>query len=557
MSAAAQEPDGNAVRAELGRILASDDFDVSARNRHFLRYVVEETLAGRASRIKAYSIATSVFGRDTNFDPQLDSIVRIEAGRLRRALDRYYLTCGHAGDLRITIPRGAYVPVFVAGAAVGTSDGERVPPAAAGPKVPGRPGCAILVQPFEEEGDQSAHPNVTRGLMRQVIVGLTRFTDLLVYGIETTLSRAAGPKTPDEPLNVDLLLTGGTTVTADRFTLEVLLSDARTGRYIWGETFDRRLDPGEITRMRDEVANSVVRSLAQPYGVIYSERARDAEGKPAGSLSSYESVLLFHQYWRTYDRSLFRSVRDALEATIRRDPDYAEAFACLSQIYSNWLRFGHDPAPAALDPRERALALARRAIELAPHSSRGHHAMALAYWFSGDVAASLAALQSGLALNPNDTEIMADLGLRHALLMHWDKALPLLEGAYARNPAQPGNYWIGLALHHYMQGRYEQALVEMRRANPEHVVHGFIVVAAAAARLGRRQEAEAAVQSILRIAPGYGDRVIADLKARNVHPEMIAALVDGLRQAGLAGRDTGLPTDAMATTLPRSASGLA
>ncbi len=312
MSAAAQKPDTNAVRAELERILASGDFDASERNRDFLRYVVEETLAGRAGRIKAYSIATSVFGRGADFDPQLDSIVRIEAGRLRRALDRYYLTGGRADALRITIPRGAYVPVFETGSAAGTPGGERA--LAAGARAPGRPGCTILVHPFEEEGDQSAHPNVTRGLMRQVIVGLARFTDLHVYGIDTTLSRAAGRQDPDEPIDVDFLLTGGTTMTADRFTLEALLIDARTGRYVWGETFDRGLEPGEITRTRDEVANSVVRSLAQPYGVIYSERARDAEGKPAGSLSSYESVLLFHEYWRTYDRALFDSVRDALEA---------------------------------------------------------------------------------------------------------------------------------------------------------------------------------------------------------------------------------------------------
>ena len=78
-----------AIIAELERILASKDFDASGRNRRFLRHVVEETLGGRADRIKAYSIATSVFGRDQSFDPQNDPIIRIEAGRLRRSLERY------------------------------------------------------------------------------------------------------------------------------------------------------------------------------------------------------------------------------------------------------------------------------------------------------------------------------------------------------------------------------------------------------------------------------------------------------------------------------------
>jgi hypothetical protein len=76
----------------------------------FLAYVVEESLAGRADRIKAYSIATTVFGRDASFDPQSDPIVRVEAGHLRRALERYYLGAGREDPVEITIPRGVTVP---------------------------------------------------------------------------------------------------------------------------------------------------------------------------------------------------------------------------------------------------------------------------------------------------------------------------------------------------------------------------------------------------------------------------------------------------------------
>jgi len=82
------------IREELERILTSDDFDASERNHAFLRYVVEETLAGRAHLIKGYSIAQSVFKRSPDFDPQLDPVVRIEASRLRRSLERYYLKVG-------------------------------------------------------------------------------------------------------------------------------------------------------------------------------------------------------------------------------------------------------------------------------------------------------------------------------------------------------------------------------------------------------------------------------------------------------------------------------
>jgi arginine/lysine/ornithine decarboxylase len=100
------------VRTELNRILTSGSFRVADRGRKLLQYVVEETLAGRANRIKAYSIATIAFGRDSSFDPQSDPIVRIEAGHVRRALERYYQSECHVDPIRITIPTGGYVPTF-------------------------------------------------------------------------------------------------------------------------------------------------------------------------------------------------------------------------------------------------------------------------------------------------------------------------------------------------------------------------------------------------------------------------------------------------------------
>ena len=78
-----ESPCAEDVRSELHRVVESLQFNASERNRRFLEYVVEETLAGRADRIKAYNIATTVFGRDVSFDPQLDPVVRMEARRLR------------------------------------------------------------------------------------------------------------------------------------------------------------------------------------------------------------------------------------------------------------------------------------------------------------------------------------------------------------------------------------------------------------------------------------------------------------------------------------------
>jgi adenylate cyclase len=107
------------IQDALHRVLASQDFVNSERKRRFLKFVVQETLAGHAGRIKAYAIALEVFDRGPSFDPAADPVVRIEAGRLRRCLEHYYLGEGAADRIRITIPKGGYVPHFI------VTDGDR------------------------------------------------------------------------------------------------------------------------------------------------------------------------------------------------------------------------------------------------------------------------------------------------------------------------------------------------------------------------------------------------------------------------------------------------
>ncbi|MDB5376173.1 MAG: hypothetical protein JWR00_619 [Rubritepida sp.] len=526
----------DAAREQLRRILDASDFDASERNRNFLSYVVEEALEGRSARIKAYTIATSVFRRDASFDPQLDSIVRIEAGRIRRSLEHYYLMAGAKDPILITLPRGSYVPVFEVAASPGT---VHAPPVAPAPSNRSS-GCIILVAPFDEDGGTS-FPNFARGFSRQMTVALTRFTDLSVLAVDGRFE-PEGNVTSGEylaKLGVDFLLTGGMTLSAESFSIEVMLMEARTRRYVWAEHFHGKLIPSDILKIRDEVANSIARTLAQPYGIIFSNKARETDGRPPEFLDSYDCVIRFYQYYRTFDYSVFESVRTGLERAVVMDPGYADGFACLSQIYSDAFRFSYALPDPGIDPRQRALLLAHRAIQLAPNSSRGYHALGHAYWFSGDVDSALTTFIAGLALNPNDTDLMADLGLRYANLGRWKDAVPLLEGSYARNLAQPGTYRVGLALYHYVHGRHEDALVEARKINAPHVLYGFVLIAAAAAQLGLHQEAREALRRLLGLDPHFGDRIVSDLTLRHIHGDIISAILDGLRKAGLTGREMG------------------
>ena len=105
-------PQPDAVRTQLDRVLASQTFVPAGRLSRFLRFVVERTLAGEGDRLKEYVIGIDVFDRDEGYDPRLDSIVRVEAGRLRAKLGEYYQQDGRADPVIIRMRRGSYLPTF-------------------------------------------------------------------------------------------------------------------------------------------------------------------------------------------------------------------------------------------------------------------------------------------------------------------------------------------------------------------------------------------------------------------------------------------------------------
>jgi hypothetical protein len=107
-------------------MLAAPSFRRKPRVSAFLEHAVKETLDGNQIRLKEYSIAVSVFGRPEDFDPRMDSIVRVEARRLRQTVDAYYHSDGIDDTLLIQFRRGCYVPVFLARSAARTSEMEKL-----------------------------------------------------------------------------------------------------------------------------------------------------------------------------------------------------------------------------------------------------------------------------------------------------------------------------------------------------------------------------------------------------------------------------------------------
>jgi len=102
--------DNAAIQEHLDRLLATPAFARAPRLKAFLRFIVEETLAGRSSQLKEYTIATEVYGRHPEFDPRLDATVRVEALKLRTRLEAYHCGAGSGERVRILLGKGSYVP---------------------------------------------------------------------------------------------------------------------------------------------------------------------------------------------------------------------------------------------------------------------------------------------------------------------------------------------------------------------------------------------------------------------------------------------------------------
>lgn len=130
------------IKAEVDRILASRGFVNAGRLSRLLRYVVDKTLANEPDQLKEYSVGIEVFERDEKYDPRLDSIVRVEAGRLRSRLDEYYNGEGSSSPIRITLPRGGYTAQFERSSSAKASE-DKLPPEPA-PAITGRRSWAAV-----------------------------------------------------------------------------------------------------------------------------------------------------------------------------------------------------------------------------------------------------------------------------------------------------------------------------------------------------------------------------------------------------------------------------
>ena len=559
-------PDDNEVRVELDRILRQPEFQSSPRLSSFLRFVVEETLDGRASRLKAFTIATSVFGRDEGFDPQTNPIVRVEALRLRRMLDQYYVAAGVDDDVEIRIRRGSYVPEFTHRhrAAPGTAVAD-LPAAADVPlpalATPARPrvwlpgvlallllmvGAVAWLRPLGS-GDPVQPP---RGMapsptaQATIRVGPFRFgstpelmalADILETRIEDTISRFDNPLVIHDPERVpisDYQITASLALEADG-TAEIgfRMLHVASREIIWTRQVSGiPIDPAKA-RVEGAI-NGVAASIAQTYGAVFSDM-RKRLPKNTAELSGYSCVIQAYGALNNPVNGSLEEGQACLDRAIAADPSFASAHAALAQIWTAYYLMGTSPDPSVA-VMDHASELANRAVSLAPQKSRPHTAQFTTRFFTGRIEDAFESARVAMELNPYAAETLGRVGAAHILRGEMAQGRDLISRAVKSMSVPPGWLEFYLWLDAWQQGDSARAHRHAARRGNLQFPLGMLARIITASETGEPDVAKHWSERLRSTYPVFASNIPASLSRYG--------MVSGLQDRMLAALDNaGLP----------------
>ncbi len=412
-------PSPPAVLAQLEKILLSRTFRSAEGQKNFLRYAVERTIEGQDC-IKEYSIATQVLGRAESFDPRKDSIVRVEARKLRARLVKYYEEEGEQDQVRIEFLKGSYVPVFSnavpdAAAVLAPEETESIPapipevsvtPAVASKSFPVRnitiaasllimaglvylvvvrskpdpvsTASSIVVLPFANLGDDKTDESFSDGLTEELIDSLARVPGLHIVARNSAFQYKGKPtdvRKIGKELNVRTVLEGSVRKEGRRVRITAQLDDASTGYHLWSASYEKEMK--DILAIQSEISQAITSSLGMQ---LAGKNATDGSKIPLGDSpalnpEAYQDYLHGLAFLNKRNAEDVRTAMGYFQQAIGKDPNYALAYLGLAHSYANI------PIYAAIPSREAASQIREAASKaLASDSTLGeaHFDLALA-----------------------------------------------------------------------------------------------------------------------------------------------------------------------------------
>ena len=543
------------VRAALEKVVASDTFQRTPQLQRFLRFVVDEVLAGRSQRLKEYVVGTEVFGRGAAYDPRLDSLVRVEARRLRIALDAYYRAEGRDDPVRIELMKGSYAPFFR----------EQVPPARAPAKVtppaksrrvwiaigaivaalllllplghlraPVRaslpPNATVAVLPFDNLTADPDNQYFCFGLMDEITTDLAKGGALRVVARTSSarFKRGDDIATIGRQLKADAVLEGSVQRNSGRVRVTAQLINTADSLHVWSESYER--SGPDLLRIQNEIAQAITlavrpyipgNSAAIPHSVQYSA---DAEANQLYWKAAYFRSPMGKTGWR---KDLATSA-GYLERAVQKDPAFALAYAALADVYvslawergggavtRDYMTRGRQAAMRALE-LDNTLAEAhaalgtvqvfydydrhageqsfQRALQLDPSNGKARMWYAMALVMQGRSDEALVQARQGQELDPLSYVATTHLAVVHYFGRHNDEAIRLARDLLKVADIAPAHGLLGMA--YEVQQNYDAAIAEYQAGLRLVPAHPYIrgMLGHAYAKSGRVKEARALLQ---------------------------------------------------------------
>jgi len=395
----------------------------------------------------------------------------------------------------------------------------------------------LAVQPFKYPTGNVDLAMLADGLADEIVTGLLRFPWLrvLTRRAEAALIRSDDVRAAGEARGARYLIEGSLRQAGTRLRVTVQLVDVTTGVPLWAENYDRAFRADAAFELQDDLVPRIVSTCGDHFGVLARSICDAVRSREPSGLSPYEALMRGFGYHLRLTPDEHAAARDALELAVSRAPMDADCIAMLSWVTSHEIAHGFNPRPASLD---RALTLARRAVDLAPSNHLAHQALAVALFFNKETAACLAAAERAIALNPLD-------GSNEAFFLicftgHWERGCALIRQAIERNPHHPRWYEMILGLNDYRLGNYRAAADEAVRANAPEMFWNNVLLAAAHGQLDEVPEARHSLATLLAQKADFATSGEGMLLGW-FEPALVAELMAGLRKAGLgAARPAGV-----------------
>ncbi len=404
------------IREQLERILSSTLFNGTRRMKRFLRYITEQTLLGQGDRLKGYSIGLEVFDRSDDFDPQADTIVRVQAGQLRRRLDLYYATHGQDDLVRLTVPKGGYAPRFEFRKSSQRKSLRQTPMLALleGSQETSRPGVVVLT--FDDLTPSKEADFFAEGLTAELVGDLVQFRHLRIIAVRPTVSaRTPSMSVEDIGKKFDALfvLSGSVRRAGSLFRVVVNLISTETGEILFQKTFDRQYTPENLFEIQENIASNVAACIAAPFGHINRYNWRQRKGQ-RDCVSANEAVLQYYAMNLTANLSEAESLLAKVEEITRKNKNFSSGFAIRGLLHV-YLCTQCIPPSDKSDGLHKAQAMANQALKLDPINSMAHFAAYQVRYHESRMDQAQAHAQRAMALNPNDYSMLQYFALTHSL----------------------------------------------------------------------------------------------------------------------------------------------